>query len=745
MRQGYINYIESLRSKEYFNLCLFIPFFIILGFVIAGVWFGDLAFYNHKVTHDDIKFKALKTFLYGRYFAMLLFSLAMLVFTAVISLRYALVFLLCICIGVASWVFNQRQVNARFLVHDYHNDVLFEARVLDILPRDGHLSVIAGDIKIIKDNSFKEAPNYRDDAHKDATYTKTLPWYKFKKQKSDIKTPVDESIQGMQKIMLSYYDKKDNTEISINDTIVVKAKIFSIPKRLYFSDYNYEQMLIYQGFNAMGQITEVVSKMQNPSFFTKLTTGLTKIRYSITQDIRSTIKESDIASIIDALITGKRTSLTKELNIQINRSGLSHILSISGMHIAIVASFFIVVCELFAVVLIPSFVLRCNIKKVSAITGIIGSFCYLAISGFLVPAARSFLMITLMLIAVMLGRRALTLRSLSIIASFIILFVPYTVFYASFQLSFIAVLSLIITFNNVDKKTFNSKIACVSYYFWNIILSSIITTLVTMFFVVYHFGVVSLSATLSNMIVIPLFTFFIMPLCVCYAILFFIGFGQGIFLHAIAIFVKGIIWTAKVFSSSKYFFIAMIGPSQLLVYSFYIAFICYGFFSSRHLKLVSITTCLGIFIYYLIFQAYKKPFFVTDGSNVMFYDDEYDEFFQNGKMKDEFLRSLWLQELAIYNAQVIERQNIYLNDLIFINSLYEDKIDIKAICNSKSIVVFARWVSLEEILEFKKQCKNIDPKKRFITNVDFLKAGSHAFFKEKNSDKINIITTYRYD
>ena len=763
----------KLLEAEYFNLTLFLPVFIILGFVLCGLWQGNFEKANYAIQNPDELVKAanLLQIFTPRYLGLTCFCCLILCLAALISSRYVLGYIICVAIGFGGWFLAHHFTSANFLVKQYHNDVRLEARVIDIIPRANHLSIIAGDIKIIKDSSYEEAPNYRDDAHKDLAYTKTLPWYRYKKVKTDAKTPVSESLAGLKKIMLSYYTN-DKQKIQINDRIVFDGKIFSLPKRLYFSDYNYEQMLVYQGFNAMGQVKELISSTPDQDKINKILTLLTKIRYKITSDIKATIEDSDTASIIDALITGKRTSLTKELNTAISRSGLSHILSISGMHIAIVASFFILAFEIFAVLCAPNFVLRQNIKKVSAITGIAGSFCYLAISGFLVPAARSFLMIALMLIAVMLGRRALTLRSLALIAACIILFVPYSVFYASFQLSFIAVLSLIITFGSGVKKQFGSRVAAIGYYFWAIIVSSVITSVVTMFFVIYHFGVVSISAVLANMIAIPLFTFFIMPLCVFYAICFFAGFGflgflQSFFLHLIAFFVKVLIWTAKVFSSSKLFFVAMIGPSSFNLYTFYIAFICFGFFATRGIKALCICICGLCLLYYAFFEASKKPALVTDGSNVIFYDPDYKTYLQNGAIKDEFLKSVWLQELALYDADPVARQNIYLSylvktgsaGLVFISSLYDKNLKLDPVClaaKNDNIVIFARWIEAGEIASLLAECKKRYAlsdadfeglQKRIISNIDFYKRGTHSFFigqNSKGSNNINIITTYKY-
>src|SRR5690606_26272175 len=88
---------------------------------------------------------------------------------------------------------------------------------------------------------------------------------------------------------------------------------------------------------------------------------------------------------------------------------------------------------------------RWPIKKIAAVAGLLAAAGYLLLAGGLanVPALRSTIMLGLIFGAVLAGRRALTMRNVAIAALAIIVIDPASVFRASFQLSFAAVVALI--------------------------------------------------------------------------------------------------------------------------------------------------------------------------------------------------------------------------------------------------------------------------------------------------------------
>ena len=148
------------------------------------------------------------------------------------------------------------------------------------------------------------------------------------------------------------------------------------------------------------------------------------------------------AAVARALMIGDRGAIPDSVIDALRDSGLAHLLAISGLHIGLVAGivFFGVRAGL---ALVPSIALRFPIKKWAAAAAVLAALGYALVAGATVPTQRAFLMIGLVLLAVMVDRRGLTMRSVAMAATVILLFRPESLLGASFQLSFAAVTALI--------------------------------------------------------------------------------------------------------------------------------------------------------------------------------------------------------------------------------------------------------------------------------------------------------------
>ncbi|HEV2626363.1 MAG TPA: ComEC/Rec2 family competence protein, partial [Xanthobacteraceae bacterium] len=141
-------------------------------------------------------------------------------------------------------------------------------------------------------------------------------------------------------------------------------------------------------------------------------------------------------------ITGKRDAITPYLYDAMFVSGIGHVLSISGYHMAVVAGLiFFIVRAFFA--LIPGLADRAPIKKWAALAALFATGFYLVLSGNQVATQRSFIMIGVVLCGVLLDRPTLTMRTLTIAALVVLAFAPESIVHPSFQMSFAATLALI--------------------------------------------------------------------------------------------------------------------------------------------------------------------------------------------------------------------------------------------------------------------------------------------------------------
>jgi competence protein ComEC len=276
--------------------------------------------------------------------------------------------------------------------------------------------------------------------------------------------------------------------------------------------YNFRRQAYFEGLGAVGYC------LKSPEI---IDTGLkerylSKLRYRLTQFLRTYIGgvEGNIAA---ALVTGDRSGIPQGVRDAYADAGIAHVLAISGLHLSLVAGFFFVLFRtLFA--FIPFLALRFPMKKVAALWALVGVLFYLIICAAPIPALRSFMMTSLVLGGVIVDRFALSLRNVALAATGILLFLPESLLSPSFQLSFAAVVILVAGYERyygplhswVARNPWWGKSFVL--YSSGIVLSSLLSTIATTPYVVYTFHHFTLHSIPANMIVIPLMSFFIMPL-----------------------------------------------------------------------------------------------------------------------------------------------------------------------------------------------------------------------------------------
>ncbi len=223
------------------------------------------------------------------------------------------------------------------------------------------------------------------------------------------------------------------------------------------------------------------------------------------------------AAIGRAMVVGDQSAIDDETRDVMAASGLAHIYSISGLHLSIVAggTFFLLRLLLAS---ISATATRWPVKKIAAVAGLAAAAGYLLLAGGLanVPALRSTIMLALIFGAVLAGRRALTMRNVAIAALAITVIDPASVFRASFQLSFAAVVALIGIYEMprpppaADRNWGRRLWATI----WATALTSFIAGTATLLFSAYHFQQTAPLGVLGNVLVLPVVSLVIMPFAV---------------------------------------------------------------------------------------------------------------------------------------------------------------------------------------------------------------------------------------
>jgi len=239
------------------------------------------------------------------------------------------------------------------------------------------------------------------------------------------------------------------------------------------------------------------------------------LRQELSAHVRARVGGS-AGAVAATLATGDRGALPEADAEAMRRSGLAHLLSISGLHVtAVVGAAFLLVLRLLA--LSPRLALRAPIMLIAAGSGAAVGIAYTLVTGAEVPTVRSCIAALLVLAALAMGREAITLRLIAAGALFVMVLWPESIMGPSFQLSFAAV-TAIVALHEMPRvrgwfaRREESRARKLGRGLASLLLTGIVVELALMPIALFHFHKAGLYGALANVIAIPLTTFVIMPL-----------------------------------------------------------------------------------------------------------------------------------------------------------------------------------------------------------------------------------------
>jgi competence protein ComEC len=218
-------------------------------------------------------------------------------------------------------------------------------------------------------------------------------------------------------------------------------------------------------------------------------------------------------AVAAALVTGVRAGLDAEIWRDFQASGLAHLLSISGLHMSLVAGTVLVVAR-WLLALVPPIAERVPARKPAALLALFAAAFYLAISGATVPTQRAFAMVAVALLAILVDRDPFSMRLLAWAALVVLALRPEAVAGPSFQLSFAAVLALIAVWERLGRRLVEpapSGLARLARYPLAVAATTLVASLATTPLTAFHFQTVAGWGVVSNLLAVPLTSFWIMP------------------------------------------------------------------------------------------------------------------------------------------------------------------------------------------------------------------------------------------
>jgi competence protein ComEC len=322
----------------------------------------------------------------------------------------------------------------------------------------------------------------------------------------------------------------EGPDLAPGDVIRAPIRFYPVPGPVLPGGFDTQFHAYFDGIGAYGSATAAASIVSTgePGTPARVVDG---IRSVIATRIDARLAQP-AAGIARALITGDQSAVTDDARETMATAGLAHVLSVSGLHLTIVAGGVFVLLRM-----VLSFWVSLgrvvSVKRIAAAGGILAALLYFAISGGNVAALRATVMILLVFGAVIVGRRALTMRNVAIAALVVLLSDPASVFRPSFQLSFAAVVALIGAWELArgGEGRERNLVQQVLAYFAGITVTSLVAGAATLLFSIYHFQQTSPLGVLGNLVSLPLVGFVMMPSAVIAALLMPFGL-EGPFLLA---------------------------------------------------------------------------------------------------------------------------------------------------------------------------------------------------------------------
>jgi len=300
----------------------------------------------------------------------------------------------------------------------------------------------------------------------------------------------------------------------IGDLVELKAKLEPPDGPPMPGGYDYARVAWFSGVGAAGYGGDTISVLKPAQQIgSDLSRWFAKARVTIEERIDANMPQHD-AAVATALIVGARGGISRGDTSAMQNAGVSHVLSISGFHFALIAGmiFFLVRGGL---ALIEPIALRWPLKKIAAVVALAGSAFYVGLSDGSAPVIRSFIMFAVAILAILIDRPALSMRTVAFAAGILLIASPESLLDPSFEMSFGAVIGLLAAYEWWGSRKKNENELRLPVFVRGIVataLTSLVAEISTAPFAAYHFNQFQGYGLLGNEIIVPLLSFFIMPL-----------------------------------------------------------------------------------------------------------------------------------------------------------------------------------------------------------------------------------------
>ncbi len=289
-------------------------------------------------------------------------------------------------------------------------------------------------------------------------------------------------------IVLYIYPDINESEILPGDTIVTQLR----PKRIRSAgEFDYSEYMAKQRFFSCdylydGNYYVIKQNRETLKYFFQRKAAI------VVDSFRKSIENNEWSSIYIAVVSGNKSYLSPVQREAFIASGSMHLMAVSGLHVGFI---FLIFNTLFSLA-------GNKVRIIRTVLIIMIVWLYSIITGFSPSAIRASVMITVMLISKLMYRKFISLNSLCIAALITLSISPESLFELGFQLSYLAMLSIIFIFPSL-KSSFVSGNKIISYL-WSVIALSVACQIATFPVIAYNFGYITPYFLISNIMMMPL-------------------------------------------------------------------------------------------------------------------------------------------------------------------------------------------------------------------------------------------------
>jgi competence protein ComEC len=328
------------------------------------------------------------------------------------------------------------------------------------------------------------------------------------------------------RVRLNLPTRFDSPALTEGTAVRLRARLMPPAPPMLPGGYDFARAAWFQGLAATGSVLA-------PPVVLAAGCGspLGAVQRSLAHHVRASLEGSP-GAIAAAFASGDRGAIAQADEEAMRDSGLTHLLSISGLHVsAVVGAAYVLAMRLLA--LWGWLALRVRLPLVAAGVAALAGIAYTLLTGAEVPTVRSCLAAVLVLVALALGRDPLSVRMLAVAAFLVMVFWPEAVVGPSFQMSFGAVLAIIALHQSAPVKRFlapreEGSVWRVARLGAMLLLTGLVIELALMPISLFHFHRAGAYGALANVIAIPLTTFVSMPLIALALVLDLVGLGAPV-------------------------------------------------------------------------------------------------------------------------------------------------------------------------------------------------------------------------